>query len=693
MKKILVTSALPYVNNIPHLGNLVCVLSADVYTRYLRLKKDVEVISVLGTDEHGTTAEVKALEEGLTPKQLVDKYFKIHTEIYNWFLCDYDCYGRTSSQQNYEITKDIFLKLHKNKYIKEDILEQVYCKQCNKFLADRFVEGTCPHCDYEHARGDQCENCGKLLDSIELINPKCGVCGSTPEVRKTEHLFIDLPKLEPELRKWMKKTEKNWSQNAKQMTYSWLKEGLKPRCITRDLKWGIPVPLEKYKDKVFYSWFDAPIGYISITAEKREDWKEWWHSKNVKLVQFMGKDNIPFHTILFPSFLIGTKDNYTLMDSISVNEYLNYEGGQFSKSRHQGVFGNDAKDTGIPADVWRYYIMINRPEKTDTHFVWEDFQEKLNNELVANLGNFINRTITFTNNFFEGKVPELKDKHLELEGKYQEIERLLDKISLKKALKKIMSFSKTANQYFQEKEPWRLVKEDKEQAANVMANLLMLTRDLSILIQPYMPVKAANIQEQLGLKKFGWDDLGTTIPRGHKIGAGALLFDKLEDDKLEELKERFSGKQSKLNLKVGKIKEVNEHPDADKLYLLKVDIGKTIQLVAGLKKHYSKEELQGKKIVVVCNLEPAKLRGEKSEGMLLAADNGKEIGLLTVKKSKPGEQVMIGSLKPNDNTISFKEFQETELKAKNGHAYYKDVQLKTSSEIVRVDKEIEGNIR
>ena len=301
-KRTIITSALPYVNNVPHLGTTVCVISADVFARYLK-SKGKEVMSVCGTDEHGTTAEVKALEEGLTPRELVDKYFKIHKKIYEWFNCEFDCFGRTSSEENKEVTLDIFEKLDKNGFITENTLQQTFCEKCDKFLSDRYVEGICPHCDYEGARGDQCEKCGKLLNAVELKNPKCKICGLKPVIKDTDHLFIDLPKIENELRKWISNVDNQWSDNAKTMTQAWLREGLKERCITRDLKWGIKIPKKGYENKVFYSWFDAPIGYIGITKEIRDDWHDWWHTPHkTRLVQFMGKDNIPFHTILFPAF-------------------------------------------------------------------------------------------------------------------------------------------------------------------------------------------------------------------------------------------------------------------------------------------------------------------------------------------------------------------------------------------------------
>ena len=643
-KRTIITSALPYVNNVPHLGTCVCVISADCYARYLKLKGE-DVILVCGTDEHGTTAEVKALEEGITPRQLVDKYFKIHKEIYEWFNCDFDCFGRTSSKENKEVSIDIFNKLDKNGFISKNTLQQPFCEKCDKFLSDRFVEGTCPYCGYEEARGDQCESCGKLLNAIELKNPKCKVCGNKPIIKDTRHLFIDLPKIEPELKKWISKVENKWSENAKTMTQAWLKEGLKERCITRDLKWGIKVPKEGYDNKVFYSWFDAPIGYIGITHECKKDWHSWWHSPDkTKLIQFMGKDNIPFHTILFPAFLIGTKDNYTLLNDLSVNEYLNYETGKFSKSRGEGVFGDDAIETGINADAFRYYIFINRPETSDTTFTWDDFQQKINNELVANLGNLVNRTIVFINKFFDGKVEGKIDKDFisKLEKEYSKVEKLLDNIQLKEGLKQIMNISKLGNHYFQEKEPW------KTKDVNALLTLANVVKDLAILIKPFLPETSSSIFKQLNIKELNWKNLGKEdIKSGHKFGKQELLFKKLEDKEIQEFKERFKGKKKdskfNLDLKVAKILEVEDHPEADKLYVLQIDLGnEKRQIVAGLKNYYDKKSLIGKNIVVVTNLEPVKLRGIESKGMILAAVNGdqSEVKLLQAEGViDPGNKV------------------------------------------------------
>jgi len=737
-KKILVTSALPYVNNVPHLGNLVCVISADVYTRFLRLMHK-DVLSVLGTDEHGTTAETKALEEGLSPRQLCDKYYALHTEIYNWFNCEFDCYGRTSSKDNAEVTVDIFKRLHEHGYIVADTLEQLYCESCQRFLADRFVEGECPKCHYNGARGDQCDSCSNLLNATELINPRCKVCKGTPIIKETKHLFMDLPKIEPKLKSWMESVQVAWSDNARTMTQAWLRDGLRQRCITRDLKWGIHVPLEEYHNKVFYSWFDAPIGYIGITKENREDWKDWWHDdKNVKLVQFMGKDNIPFHTILFPSFCIGTHDSYTLMKEISVNEFLNYENGQFSKSRNIGVFGDDAKSTGIPADVFRYYLMINRPEKTDTEFSWKDFQVKNNAEIVGNFGNLVNRTVVFLNRNYESIIPEAileeKDQALleEIRLREKKIEALIETIDIKEALKEIMHISRLGNQYLQDNEPWK--NPDKQRNATTLSVLANIVKDLAILIYPYMPLAAKSVQDQLNITKLDWHDLGKlTLHPGHKISNAQLLFKKIEDKEAQEFRVQFSGKRKKVEkleekkedkkvdssasgasssssitfddvqLRVAKIVGVERHPNAEKLYIEKLDFGDEYRtIVSGLVPYYTAEELLGKKIIVVTNLEPAVIRGVESKGMLLAADEGEIVGLVTTI-GEIGDYVYIDNLGEakldhikNLKSISFKEFSKIKLLAKDGKILCDGVhggELRTTQGILGVERVKNGNVR
>ena len=397
MNRRLITSALPYVNNVPHLGNLLQVLSADVFARFCR-SRGYDTLYICGTDEYGTATETKALEENKKPRELCNYYHAIHKDIYDWFGINFDYFGRTSTPQQTEIVQSLFNQLDARGFIKENTIEQLYCPKCERFLADRYVHGVCPHCGYEDARGDQCEKCGKLLEPTELKAPRCSTCGATPELKSTKHLYIDLPGIQKEYAEWMKtaSVDGKWAKNAIQMTEAWIRDGLHERAITRDLKWGIPVPKEGFEDKVFYVWFDAPIGYISITKaladklakeESKEafDWKTWWLPSEsaeekakipVDLFQFIGKDNIPFHTVIFPSTLIGSGKNWTKLHHMSSTEYLNYENGKFSKSKGIGVFGTDARESGIPADAWRFYAFYNRPEKSDFQFMWKDFQEK-----------------------------------------------------------------------------------------------------------------------------------------------------------------------------------------------------------------------------------------------------------------------------------------------------------------------------
>jgi len=689
-KKILVTSALPYVNNVPHLGNIIgCVLSADVFSRYCK-SRGYETLFIGGTDEHGTATETKALEEGLTPQQICDKYFKIHKDVYDWFGCSFDAFGRTSTDTHTEVTQSIFKKLNENGFIKSGILEQTYCSKCDKFLADRFAGGTCPHCGYEDARGDQCESCGKLLNAIELINPRCRLCDSKPQIRKSNHLFLDLPILGSDLEKWSKDSAKNgfWTQNSVTVTNAWFKEGLKKRCISRDLKWGIPIPLEGYTDKVFYVWFDAPIGYISITKHAfPEHWEEWWKADNVNLYQFMAKDNIPFHTIIFPATLIGSKDKWTMPYHIDSTEYLNYEGGKFSKSAGTGVFGDDAVGSGIPADVWRYYLIANRPEGSDSYFSWSEFQDKNNNELLANLGNFINRTLTFTKRYFNSQIPSAElnkddDKLFnDVSSSMTRFIELMDKVQERDALKEVMRISRLGNQYFQDQAPWVLIKQGDDglkRCGTVLNVCCNLVRTLAVIVESFLPFTSIDILKQLNLETN--PDLGykmyLDLEPGHTIDEPSVLFRKLEDKEIADLKSRFECKSKKespdkkdvekldefpLDLKVGKVLSVEDHPDAGKLYVLKIDLGsETRQVVAGLKAFIQRENILGKSVVVVCNLKPAKLRGVESNGMMLAADDGKKVVLLDAPESDPGDEVTVEGV-PNKelfDQISIEEFSK-----------------------------------
>ncbi|KAG2553788.1 hypothetical protein PVAP13_9KG622000 [Panicum virgatum] len=578
-RNILITSALPYVNNVPHLGNIIgCVLSADVFARYCRLR-GYNAIYICGTDEYGTATETKAMEEKCTPKEICDKYHAIHSEVYKWFNIKFDKFGRTSSPEQTEICHVIFHKLMENNWLTENTMQQLYCDTCQRFLADRLVEGTCPNkvCNAA-ARGDQCETCSTLLNPTELIDPKCKVCKNTPRVRDTDHLFLELPLLKGKLVNYINETSVAgmWSQNAIQATNAWLKEGLKPRCITRDLKWGVPVPHEKYKDKVFYVWFDAPIGYVSITASYTPDWEKWWKDPdNVELFQFMGKDNVPFHTIMFPSTLLGTGEKWTMMKTISVTEYLNYEAGKFSKSKGIGVFGNDAKDTNIPPEVWRYYLLMNRPEASDTLFTWADLQAKLNSELLNNLGNFINRVLSFVAKpagaGYDSIVPDapnaeshpLTKAYAEKTSKW--VEQYLDameKVKLKQGLKCAMAVSSDGNAYLQESQFWKLYKEDSAACAIVMKTSLGLVYLLACLLEPFMPSFSEEVLRQLNLSpeenlsfseekgeiakaKSPWD----FVPAGHKIGKPVPLFKELKDEEVALHREKYAGSQAERSSK------------------------------------------------------------------------------------------------------------------------------------------------
>ncbi|CAH1772664.1 unnamed protein product [Owenia fusiformis] len=559
-KNMLVTSALPYVNNIPHLGNIIgCVLSADVYSRFCRLR-NYNVLYISGTDEYGTATETKAIEENLTPQQICDKYNKIHTEIYEWFNIDFDFFGRTTTKYQTEIAQDIFWQLHKNNFILKDTVEQLRCLQCERFLADRFVEGTCPFCAYEDARGDQCDKCGKLINAPELKQPKCKVCKNTPVVQTSEHLFLDLPKLEPRLSAYLDaEFEKGiWTSNTKVITKAWIRDGLKPRCITRDLKWGTPVPLEGFKEKVFYVWYDAPIGYMSMTANYTEQWKQWWNNPSkVQMYNFMAKDNVPFHSVIFPCCLLGAENNYTVVNNLSATEYLNYEDGKFSKSRGVGVFGNNARDTGIPADIWRFYLLFIRPESQDSTFNWDDFVLKNNSELLNNLGNFINRALAFLEKNFDSVIPEITPTQEDSELMAYITRELhsyidnLEKIKIKDGLRNILSISKLGNQYIQAHKPWLLIKgspEEKLRAGTVIGIAVNITNLISVLLQPYMPEVSKTIQQQLSapdIVNVVVDKFVCFLKPGHKIGKPSPLFQKIEPSLASELREKFAGQSSK----------------------------------------------------------------------------------------------------------------------------------------------------
>ena len=771
MKKRLITSALPYVNNIPHLGNLIQVLSADVFARFCR-SRGYETLYVCGTDEYGTATETRAREEGITPKELCDRYHAIHTDIYDWFEISFDKWGRTSTPEHTEITQDIFLKLYHNGYIREETIEQLYSEASQMFLADRYVRGTCPHCAYEEARGDQCENCGKLLDPTDLIEPRSALDGSKPVVKETTHLYIDLPGVLPKLQEWLSRAsvEGKWSRNAIQMTQGWIRDGLRQRAITRDLKWGIPVPLEGFEDKVFYVWFDAPIGYISITATLTDRWAEdWWKNLDeVELFQFIGKDNIPFHTVIFPSSLLGSGDQWTLLHHMSSSEYLNYEGGQFSKSKGVGVFGNDAQDTGIPADVWRFYMFYNRPETSDYTFTWDDFQEKVNGELIGNLGNLVNRTLTFLTRYFDGTVLPVSEGDSRRQEFWQEVRRRESEITeklewagLRDGLRQVFALSSYGNRTFQAAEPWKTRTTDPESTHALLSDLVYLIRDLAILVEPYIPATAARIRTMLGVETLSWNDLAA--PTGlERTGAPEILFEQLSNEFIEDLRGRFSGSQAEraarnaaagqaaaadaaaanaeagntaaanaaapelageepppleeqfrdtVELRAAKIVQVEQHPEADKLYIETLDDGSEEgrTIVSGLVPHYDAEELLGRTIIVVSNLKPAKLRGVKSHGMLLAASahahppatDGEEpeevVDVLFVDGVEPGTRITLEGYEPTDadetlKRIKIDEFFAIPVRAEDHQVRVGSARLMAGDHPVRTTKVAAGDV-
>lgn len=766
MNRRLITAALPYVNNVPHLGNLIQVLSADVFSRFCR-SRGYETIYVGGTDEYGTATETRAAEEGKTPKELCDYYHKIHKDIYEWFGINFDYFGRTSDPQQTEIVQEMFLDLDKRGFISEHTIEQLYCPDCKRFLADRYVHGICPHCDSPNARGDQCEDCGKLLEPTELKNPHCATCGHTPELKSTNHLYINLPAIQKEYQKWVTEASEKgkWAKNALQITKAWIRDGLHERAITRDLKWGIPVPKKGYENKVFYVWFDAPIGYISITKALGEnlsktssnatlDWKEWWlptaEQKKVDLFQFIGKDNIPFHTVIFPSTLIGSGKNWTKLYHMSSSEYLNYESGKFSKSKGTGVFGNDAQESGIPADIWRFYIFYNRPEKSDIQFTWKDFQEKINSQLVGNLANLVNRTCTFVVRYYDGIIPEgIPDSNLwdEVKQSEQKISEFLEWANLKDALHEVFALSSIANKAFQDGEPWKTRTTDPKRAATLIRDLCYIIKDLMIVIHPFLPQYAEQVLAFFGktgcTKKIGvtqsqdaltWNDLGKTEGLS-KIENTKIIFTPMDNATTQAFSKKFSGAQNiekevKINvqnedtekkeklltadeletifnkniaLKVAKIIEIEKHPDADKLYIEKLDDGSGTEriILSGLVPYLREDELLGKHVIIADNLKPRKMRGIESRGMLLAADykdsaGNEKVEVLECPQAAPGTPVVlehadVNAQKPSE--INADCFFSVPIFIKNNIAMVGNKKLLVNDTVITTTHTSNGDVR
>lgn len=555
-RNVLITSALPYVNNVPHLGNIIgCVLSADVYARYSRLRGD-NVLYVCGTDEYGTATETKAIEEGVSCQELCDKYHAIHSQVYKWFDIDFDYFGRTTTPKHTEISQSIFHAVNDKNLFSTETIQQLFCEKCSRFLADRFVEGICPKCQYPDARGDQCDGCGKLLNATELVNPRCKLDGTTPVIKSSEHMFFKLPDLQERCEEWVAQSsvKGKWSANGISITNSWMKEGLKPRCITRDMKWGTPVPLETMKGKVLYVWFDAPIGYLSITANYTDEWEKWWKSpSDVELFQFMGKDNVPFHTVIFPCTLLGTEQPYTMLHHLSTTEYLNYEGDKFSKSRGIGVFGNNAIDSGIPVSVWRYYLLTIRPEVDDSMFAWSDMGTRTNTELLTNLGNFINRVQKFLKAKYNSVVPALElndaDKVFiaDVNKLLTTFNEEMGAVKIRSGLRAMMEISSRGNSYLQDNRiDNTLFEQEPKRCATVIAVSCNVIYLLSALIYPFMPSTSEAVLKQLNVPQRNIpNEFELDLHTGHRTGTPELLFRRLEEKRLKELFMQYGGDKIK----------------------------------------------------------------------------------------------------------------------------------------------------
>ena len=653
-KRTLITAALPYANGPVHIGHLAGVyIPSDIYARYLRLKGE-EVLFVCGSDEHGVPVTIKAKKEGITPQDVVDRYDAIIRQSFADFGITFDIYGRTTSPTHREHAAAIFRTLYDKGEFLEEESEQYYDPEAKQFLADRYITGTCPRCQYDRAYGDQCEHCGSTLNPTDLIHPKSAISGATPELRKTKHWYLPLNKHEDFLRQWILEDHKEWKTNVYGQCKSWLDGGLQPRAVSRDLDWGIPVPVEGAEGKVLYVWFDAPIGYISNTKELLPDsWETWWKSEDTRLLHFIGKDNIVFHCIVFPAML-RAEGSYILPDNVPANEFLNLEGDKISTSRNWAVWLNEyLEDLPGKQDVLRYVLTANAPETKDNDFTWKDYQARNNNELVAVFGNFVNRALVLTAKYFEGRVPargELTDfdkETLDELGKVRSaIEKELDAFHFREALKEAMNLARLGNKYLADTEPWKLAKTDMDRVATILNISLQLTANLAIAFAPFLPQSSEKLLGMLQISLPAWTDLGRSdlLSEGHQLGQASLLFEKIEDEVIEaqiaklqatkaandaaEAKAPAVGEDitfddfTKLDLRVGTVLECQKVPKADKLLQFRIDDGlggRTI--VSGIAQHYSPEELVGKQVCFIANLPPRKLRGIGSQGMILSAED------------------------------------------------------------------------
>ncbi len=674
-KRTIVTTALPYANGPVHIGHLAGVyVPADIYTRYLRLKGE-DVILIGGSDEHGVPITIKAKAEGVSPQDIVDRYHKIIKDSFEEFGISFDIYSRTTSKTHSETASEFFSRLYAKGEFVEKTSMQLYDEQADQFLADRYVTGECPICHNPRAYGDQCEACGSSLNATDLINPKSAITGNTPVLKETKHWYLPLDKWEPKLRQWILEGHKEWKTNVYGQCKSWLDLGLQPRAVSRDLDWGIPLPLEGAQGKVLYVWFDAPIGYISNTKELLPDtWEKYWKDPESRLIHFIGKDNIVFHCIVFPAMLMAYGDNFQLPDNVPANEFLNLEGDKISTSRNWAVWLHEyLRDFPGKADVLRYVLTANAPETKDNDFTWKDFQARNNNELVAILGNFVNRAMVLVNKYFGGKVPQAgalqpidEKMYAEIARAKSSLEENLDTFHFREALKDAMEMARIGNRYLQETEPWKLAKTDIARVATVLNAAIQVCANLSIAISPFMPFMAKELDGMLKSSGNRWDKLGSSclVEAGTQLGEIKLLFEKIEDapiqaqidrlvrNKKENMLKSFQAPQqapevefetfARSDIRVGTVLECKKVPKADKLLQFLIDDGMGKRtIVSGLAKYYSPEELVGKQVCFIANLPPRKLKGVPSQGMILTAENADGSLVLIAPEAKvvPGVQV------------------------------------------------------
>ncbi|MCX4264639.1 MAG: methionine--tRNA ligase [Muribaculaceae bacterium] len=675
-KRTLITTALPYTNGPVHIGHLAGVyIPADIYARYLRLAgRPVTMIG--GSDEHGVPITLKARKEGVTPQDIVDRYHKLIKESFEGLGISFDIYSRTTSKIHSETASEFFRRLYDKGEFIEKTTEQLYDPEARQFLADRYVTGECPHCHNQGAYGDQCEACGTTLAATELINPKSTITGATPELRQTKHWYLPLDKWEPKLREWILEGHKEWKTNVYGQCKSWLDLGLQPRAVSRDLSWGVPVPVEGAEGKVLYVWFDAPIGYISNTKELLPDsWETWWKSPETRVINFIGKDNIVFHCIVFPAMLMAYGDNFQLPDNVPANEFLNLEGDKISTSRNWAVWLHEyLADFPGKQDVLRYVLTANAPETKDNDFTWKDFQARNNNELVAILGNFVNRVVVLTHKYYEGAVPApgeftAADREMldELQALKTSLTENIETFHFREALKDAMGFARLGNKYLQDCEPWKTVKTDPERVKTIMNLCAQLCANIAVAMEPFMPFMSEKLVKILGGLPLNWNEIGSAdlIKAGTMLGQPELLFEKIDDEAIQKQTDRLEAIKkanaiaafqpekvlpevsiddfAKLDLRIGTVLECQTVPKANKLLRFTIDDGTPTHrtIVSGIAKHYKPEELVGKQVIFIANLAPAKIRGIESQGMILSALNadGSLVVAGPTDKCNPGAQV------------------------------------------------------